>query len=122
VLRGFDDYELTAGDVIRGARATMGLDIATVAEKLRLSPEVLREIEEGVYSGSYPDYLMNNIVRDYAKFLNLDPHEVRVLYWRDVELRYSRPAEAGTSQTLRKPPRTRMFQALMHRLGFWRNS
>lgn len=121
MLRGFDDYELTAGDVIRGARATMGMDIAAVAERLRISPEPLLEIEEGVYSGAQPHYLMNNIVRDYARFLDLDPNEIRALYWKDVEQRSSQAVAAVSAGPLLKEQETSLFQRVMARLGLWQD-
>lgn len=83
--KGFDDYELTAGDVLRGARATLGLGIAQASEKLQISQELILNIEQGTFSDAVPVYLMNNIVRDYAILLNLDPIEMRAMYWKDIE-------------------------------------
>jgi cytoskeletal protein RodZ len=84
VLKGFDDYEMAAGDLIRGERACRSLKIEDASLKTRIPVDILSEIENGVFSGRRPAYLMNNVVRDYAIFLDLDPTKIRVLYWSDV--------------------------------------
>lgn len=89
-----DEYELTAGDIIRGARAANGLDVADVAAQMRISPELLLNVEDGIFNGAVPAYLMNNIVRDYAIFLGLDAIEIRALYWKEVEPAASNPSQA----------------------------
>lgn len=85
MLKGYDDYELTAGDLLRGERATQGMQLLDVASKMKLPLRALKDIEEGVYKGDRPDYLINNIIRDYALFLNLDPDFIKDIYWQEVE-------------------------------------
>lgn len=84
MLKGFDDYEITAGDLIRGERACRELKIEDASRKTRIPVDILSEIEDGVFSGRRPAHLINNVVRDYAIFLDLDPTKIRVLYWSDV--------------------------------------
>lgn len=95
--REYDDYELTVGDVNRGACPTCGMDIATISKKIRISPATLMKIEGGVISGSRPRHMMHNVVSDYARFLALDPDEIHPLYWKGVE-------ERSNGSIAAKPP------------------
>ena len=85
MLKGYDDYEMTAGDLLRGGRATLGLNIHDVANRLKLPARTLEEIEDGVFRGDRPVYLINSIIRDYAEYLGLDAVNIRDLYWQQVE-------------------------------------
>jgi cytoskeletal protein RodZ len=85
MLKSYDEYEVTAGDLLRGGRATLGLDIFDVAARIKLPVKTLEEIENGIYRGDRPDYLVNNIIRDYAEFLGLDSVNIKDLFWRQVE-------------------------------------
>lgn len=84
-MKGFDDFDLSAGDVLRGERATHGLELIDVATKMKLPISMLLEIEGGYYNSNRPIHLTNNIIRDYANFLELDPSYVKKLYWDDVD-------------------------------------
>lgn len=113
--RHFDEYEMTVGDILRGTRATLGLEIADVAEKMRLSPDLILNIEDGIFTGAVPAYLMNNIVRDYANFLELDPIEIRAMYWNQVE-----PSQSDSDSSLFRPSMQKpsWILRLISRLGF----
>lgn len=80
----FDDLDLTVGDLIRMGLAEKGIDSGQAAQALRIDESILKMIEAGELELRYPEYLINAIVRDYATFLNLDPLQVRSIYWREV--------------------------------------
>jgi cytoskeletal protein RodZ len=84
VLRGYDDYNITAGDLLRGERATRGLTLPDVASKLEIAVEILQDIEDGVLQDHRPNVLMNNIIRDYALLMELNPYFIKDLYWQQV--------------------------------------
>jgi cytoskeletal protein RodZ len=115
-----DVYELTVGDVNRGARATCGMDIATISRELRISPATLMKIEAGVFSGSRPQHMMHNVVSDYARFLALDPDEIRALNWKGVEERSNGSIAAKPPYPLPKDDDRSILQCLLTRLGLWR--
>jgi cytoskeletal protein RodZ len=84
-LRGFDDYEVKIGDLLRGERATHGYTIEAVAEKLVLSVEIIKAIEDGRVAPGKPEAMMSGFVRSYAKVLGIDPEDLCFAYWREVE-------------------------------------
>ena len=43
--KGFDDYELTLGDVMRGERATLGKSLLDVQRELRIKASYISAIE-----------------------------------------------------------------------------
>ncbi len=75
-LRGFDDYEVTLGDHIRGERASMGKSIADVEAELRIRADMILGIEE-CDLGAFPNRsVVAGYVRSYARYLRLDPDQV----------------------------------------------
>ncbi|MGV6838697.1 MAG: RodZ domain-containing protein [Planktomarina sp.] len=71
--KGFDDYEITLGDVLRGERATKGKSFAAVERDLRLKAEHIEAIEACDASVFEAPGFVAGYVRSYAKYLGLDP-------------------------------------------------
>ncbi len=75
-LRGYDDYEVTLGDEIRGERASLGKRIEEVARELHIKPDLLLGIENADL-GAFPNAsVVAGYVRSYARYLKLDPEAV----------------------------------------------
>ncbi len=73
--RGFDDYDLRLGDLMRGERATLGKSLLDVERELRIRAAYIAAIENAdpdVFDtpGFIPGY-----VRSYARYLNMNPDE-----------------------------------------------
>ncbi|MGJ8589958.1 MAG: helix-turn-helix domain-containing protein [Yoonia sp.] len=117
MTKGFDEYKVTAGDVIRGERATLGLDLDQVSQKLCIPIRLIMNIEQGVFSDEVPAHLMNNIVRDYANFLRLDPVEIRAMYWNEVEAGACKSVQTESDQKQSIENKRSAFSKLMSKLG-----
>ncbi|MEO1599364.1 MAG: RodZ domain-containing protein [Pseudomonadota bacterium] len=74
-LRGFDDYEVTLGDRIRGERASMGKSLADVERELHIKMSLIQAIEECDLDGFPNPSVVAGYVRSYARYLGLDPDE-----------------------------------------------
>ena len=74
-LRGYDHYEVTLGDEIRGERASMGKSIADVERDLRIRRDLLLAIENCDLSGVANPSLLPGYVRSYARYLGMDVEE-----------------------------------------------
>jgi hypothetical protein len=75
VLRGFDDYDISLGDVLRGERATLGKSLLDVERELRISAPLIAAIEAcDVSAFSTPSFIAG-YVRSYARYLGLNPDE-----------------------------------------------
>ncbi len=72
-IKGFDDFELTLGDVLRGERATQNKTLDDLKRELRIQPSYLLAIEEADPTGFDTPGFIAGYVRSYAKYLGLDP-------------------------------------------------
>ncbi|SDI03604.1 helix-turn-helix domain-containing protein [Lutimaribacter saemankumensis] len=71
--KGFDDYDLRLGDVMRGERATMGKSLLDVQRELRIKAAYIAAIENCDPSAFDTPGFIAGYVRSYARYLNMDP-------------------------------------------------
>jgi hypothetical protein len=74
--KGFDDYELTLGDVMRGERATLGKSLLDVQRELRIKASYISAIENCDPSAFDTPGFIAGYVRSYAKYLGMPPEDV----------------------------------------------
>lgn len=72
-LKGFDDFELSLGDMMRGERATMGKSLLDVQRELRIKAAYIAAIENSDPSAFDTPGFIAGYVRSYARYLNMDP-------------------------------------------------
>jgi hypothetical protein len=72
-LRGFDDFELCLGDVMRGERATLGKSLLDVQRELKIKATYISAIENTDPSAFDTPGFVAGYVRSYARYLGLDP-------------------------------------------------
>lgn len=75
-LKGFDDFQLRLGDIMRGERATMGKSLLDVQRELRIKASYIAAIENSDPSAFDTPGFIAGYVRSYARYLNMDPDEV----------------------------------------------
>ncbi|KIC20882.1 helix-turn-helix domain-containing protein [Leisingera sp. ANG-Vp] len=73
--KGFDDFELKLGDVMRGERATMGKSLLDVQRELRIKASYIAAIENSDPSAFDTPGFIAGYVRSYARYLNMDPEQ-----------------------------------------------
>ncbi|MBY8975645.1 helix-turn-helix domain-containing protein [Rhodobacteraceae bacterium NNCM2] len=71
-LRGFDTYEITLGDEMRGERASMGKSLEDVERDLRIKGYMITAIENCDLEGFPNPSVVAGYVRSYARYLGLD--------------------------------------------------
>jgi hypothetical protein len=71
--RGFDDYDLSLGDVMRGERATLGKSLLDVQRELHIRANLIAAIEDGDLSAFDTPGFVAGFVRSYSRYLGLDP-------------------------------------------------
>jgi len=71
--RGFDDFELRLGDVMRGERATMGKSLLDVQRELRIKAAYIAAIENCDPAAFDTPGFIAGYVRSYARYLGMDP-------------------------------------------------
>jgi cytoskeletal protein RodZ len=71
--RGFDDFDLRIGDVMRGERATMGKSLLDVQRELKIKATYIAAIENADIAAFETSGFIAGYVRSYARYLGLDP-------------------------------------------------
>ncbi|MFZ5709084.1 MAG: helix-turn-helix domain-containing protein [Pseudomonadota bacterium] len=71
--RGFDEYELKLGDIMRGERATLSRSLLDVQRELRIKAGYIAAIENADVSAFETPGFIAGYVRSYARYLGLDP-------------------------------------------------
>ncbi len=71
--KGFDDFVVSLGDVMRGERATMGKSLLDVQRELRIKASYIAAIENTDPTVFDTPGFIAGYVRSYARYLNLDP-------------------------------------------------
>lgn len=74
--RGFDDFELRLGDILRGERATLGKSLLDVQRELHIRAAHIAAIENGDLSAFETPSFVAGFVRSYARYLGMDPEWV----------------------------------------------
>ncbi|ETX29107.1 helix-turn-helix domain-containing protein [Roseivivax isoporae] len=81
--RGFDDFELRLGDVMRGERATLGKSLLDVQRELRIKASYIAAIENCDPSAFDTPGFIAGYVRSYARYLGMDPDETFAAFCRE---------------------------------------
>ncbi len=71
--RGFDDFEVRLGDLMRGERATLGKSLLDVQRDLKIKASYVAAIENCDVSCFETPGFVPGYVRSYARYLGLDP-------------------------------------------------
>ncbi len=71
--KGFDDFELRLGDVMRGERATLGKSLLDVQRELRIKASYIAAIENTDPTAFDTPGFIAGYVRSYARYLDMDP-------------------------------------------------
>jgi len=71
--KGFDDFELRLGDLMRGERATLGKSLLDVQRELRIKAAHIAAIENADISAFETPGFVAGYVRSYARYLGMDP-------------------------------------------------
>ncbi len=71
--RGFDDFELRLGDIMRGERATLGKSLLDVQRELKIKAAYIAAIENADPAAFETPGFVAGYVRSYARYLGMDP-------------------------------------------------
>ena len=71
--KGFDDFELRLGDLMRGERATLGKSLLDIQRELKVKATYIAAIENADVSAFETPGFIAGYVRSYARYLGMDP-------------------------------------------------
>ncbi|MEM8630214.1 MAG: RodZ domain-containing protein [Pseudomonadota bacterium] len=72
-LKGFDDFTVRLGDMMRGERATLGKSLLDVQRDLKIKAAYIAAIENSDPSAFETQGFVAGYVRSYARYLGMDP-------------------------------------------------
>lgn len=71
-LRGFDSYDVSLGDEMRGERASLGKSLEDAERDMRIKARIITAIEDCDVSGFPNQSVIAGYVRSYARYLGMD--------------------------------------------------
>ncbi|MEM1004785.1 MAG: RodZ domain-containing protein [Pseudomonadota bacterium] len=100
--KGFDDYEVRLGDMMRGERATLGKSLLDVQRELRIKANYIAAIENADPEAFDTPGFIAGYVRSYARYLGMNPDETFAAFCQEsgFEVAHGMSAEASV---VRKP-------------------
>lgn len=101
--KGFDDFALRLGDVMRGERATMGKSLLDVQRELRIKASYIAAIENCDPEAFDTPGFIAGYVRSYARYLNMDPDSTFQKFCVESGFTTAHGMSAEASSQSRKP-------------------
>ncbi len=103
--KGFDDYDVSLGDVMRGERATLGKSLLDVQRELKIKATYVAAIENADPTAFETPGFVAGYVRSYARYLGLDPEWAYAEFCREGNFATVHGMDKGASSP--KPTRAR---------------
>ncbi len=75
-LKGYDDFQVSLGDIMRAERATLGKSLLDVQSTLKIKTSYISAIENSDPSAFDVPAFIPGYIRSYARYLGLDPEWV----------------------------------------------
>lgn len=110
--KGFDDFDLRLGDVMRGERATLGKSLLDVQRELKIKAAYIAAIENADVSAFETQGFISGYVRSYARYLGMDPDAAFARFCKEAGFEVAHGMSAAASSTVRAVPRSRGTQEL----------
>ncbi len=101
--KGFDDFELRLGDLMRGERATMGKSLLDVQRELKIKAAYIAAIENADPSAFDTPGFIAGYVRSYARYLNMDPDDAFEAFCTESGFETAHGMSAAASSIKTKP-------------------
>lgn len=101
--KGFDDYDLRLGDLMRGERATLGKSLLDVQRELKIKATYIAAIENADVSVFETPGFVAGYVRSYARYLGMDPDSAYTQFCAEANFT-AIPKGLGAGSTPRPQP------------------
>ena len=95
--RGFDDYDLRLGDLMRGERATLGKSLLDVQRDLKIKASYIAAIENADVTAFETQGFIAGYVRSYARYLGMEPDETFARFCREANFEVAHGMSAAAS-------------------------
>ena len=95
--KGFDDFDLRLGDLMRGERATLGKSLLDVQRELKIKATYIAAIENCDVSAFETQGFVAGYVRSYARYLGMDPDTAYAKFCREANFTLAHGMSAAAS-------------------------
>ena len=95
--KGFDDFELRLGDMMRGERATMGKSLLDVQRELKIKATYIAAIENADVSAFETQGFVAGYVRSYARYLGMEPDAAFARFCKEANFQVAHGMSAAAS-------------------------
>ena len=109
-LKGFDDFDLLLGDIMRGERATLGKSLLDVQRELKIKATYIAAIENTDPSAFETPGFIAGYVRSYARYLGLDPEWAFKTFCREGNFTVAHGMSADASVRRTSKPSSKVAQ------------
>ncbi len=100
--KGFDDFDVRLGDLMRGERATLGKSLLDVEREIRIKASYIAAIENTDPDAFDTPGFIPGYVRSYARYLRMDPDAAFSQFCAEAGFSVAHGMSAGAS-SIRKP-------------------
>ncbi|MFN3847136.1 MAG: helix-turn-helix domain-containing protein [Paracoccaceae bacterium] len=108
--KGFDDFDLRLGDLMRGERATLGKSLLDVQRELKIKAAYIAAIENADVSAFETQGFVAGYVRSYARYLGMDPDMAFVRFCKEAKFEVAHGMSAAASSLGMTAARSRTTQ------------
>ncbi len=95
--KGFDDFELRLGDLMRGERATMGKSLLDIQRDLKIKATYIAAIENADVSAFETPGFIAGYIRSYARYLGMNPDWAFEKFCREANFEVAHGMSAAAS-------------------------
>ena len=95
--KGFDDFDLRLGDLMRGERATLGKSLLDVQRELKVKATYIAAIENADVSAFESPGFIAGYVRSYARYLGMDPEWAFAKFCREANFEVAHGMSSAAS-------------------------
>ncbi|MCY1125521.1 DUF4115 domain-containing protein [Frigidibacter sp. RF13] len=103
--KGFDDFEVRLGDVMRGERATLSKSLLDVQRELRIKASYIAAIENCDVAAFDTPGFVAGYVRSYARYLGIDPEWAFDRFCKEANFTVAHGMSAAASGSVGKARR-----------------
>lgn len=95
--KGFDDFELRLGDLMRGERATLGKSLLDIQRDLKIKATYIAAIENADVTAFETPGFISGYVRSYARYLGMDPDAAFAKFCHEANFEVAHGMSAAAS-------------------------
>ncbi len=88
------------GERLRSTRESLGLSLEDVSGEIRIRPKYLQALEDGRFSDLPGRVTTKGFLRNYARYLGLNPDEILEMYRKEVQEEAPIPVTVGRAEDI----------------------